>query len=284
MESLRLSGTSVAQLQIPTSYADEAFTCYLNDTLGATSFSAVATSESNGLLVITLPGHYKKYDGDFEVTLTDSDDNELVSYGVSWLRPYVEPATAVARLGLTMENAVGYERVARMIIDSKTGGFKRWKKSVTVSGSGHDFLPIRQRITKVYTLKENTELLEDGTFSLSDDQTSVIMLSDEDRIDYRPVWRYRSYGTSFPEGFDYELYADFGWQTIPVRIQEACLLLMQDIQCGNNKYMNKFISQYSTDGYSIKFADAMFYSTGNKTVDDLLAGYMYVKEIRPRAL
>ena len=272
MEVLRLSGASSATVTLPTSYASEFFTCYIQDTLNATSFEVSGTSLPNGNFVLTLPAFYKKYDGEFEITLTDADDDELVSYGVSFLRPYCEPATAVAKLGLTEQNAIEYERVARFIIDSKVGEFRRYRKTINAVGLGLDYLPIRDRITKIYSLKENSETVDPTTYSISNDQTSIVTV-EEDRLESKPVWRNRYSYASFTEDFDYEIDGDFGWQTIPSKIQEACILLMQDIACGNNKYINKYIQKYSTDGYSIEFAKFAFSTTGNKIVDDILARY-----------
>lgn len=272
MEVLRLSGASTPTVTLPTSYPNEDFTVFVQDSLNATSFEFSGTSLPNGNFVVTLPSFYKKYDGEFEITLTDSSDDELTSYGVSYLRPYCEPATAMSKLGITEQNAIEYERVARFIIDSRAGEFRRYRKTITATGLGLDYLPIRERITKIYSLKENSETVDPTTYSISNDQTSIVTI-EEDRLDSRPVWRNRFSYASFTEDFDYEIDGDFGWQTIPSRIQEACLLLMQDISCGNNKYVNKYIQEYATDGYTIKFAKFAFTTTGNKIVDDILARY-----------
>lgn len=273
MEVLRSNGLSEISFALPTAFPSQQFTCLITDSMSSSSFEVVATTDSGGQITITLPNYYKKYDGQFEVTLADEDDDELVSYGVSLLRPYCEPVTAANKLGISVEDATEYERVARLVIDSVTGGFGRYRTIKTVVGMGSDYLPMHDRITKIYSLKENTETLEVGTYSISDDQSAIVMADEENRVEYRPVWNTRYYNISFPEGFDYTLDADFGWQTIPSAIQEAALLLIQDISCGNNKFLNSYVQQYQTDGYNIKYANGIFGTTGNSTVDKILSTF-----------
>lgn len=276
MEVLRSSGLKNISVSIPTDYPNVEFSLLFTDSLNATAFNLSASSDGNGVVNVLLPAVYKKYDAEFEVVLTDDNDEDLVSHEVSLYRPYCEPATASAKLGISLESAIEYERVARFIIESKTGGFKRYRKTIQTVGLGLDYLPVRERITKIYSFYENNELVDPNTYTISPDQTSIVLIDSEDYVnkdEFKPVWFTRWNSLDFPENWDYLIDADCGWQTIPSAIQEACLLLIQDISCGNNKYLNKYIAQYRTDGYDIKYAPAAYGSTGNAIVDKILATY-----------
>lgn len=283
MEVLRTSGLAEITVDLPTDYPNEDFTVLVYDGLSASSFEVTATANAGGVVQLTLPSYYKKYDGEFDITLTNSQDEELVSYGVSVLRPYIDPATAATKLGISVQDATEYERVARFIIDSKTGGFRRCRKTVSAVGMGLDYLPMQERITKIWSVTENGDPTEPGLYTISTDQTSVVAVDDEDRNEFKPVWRTRwqAPGT-FLENWDYEVDGDFGWATIPAKIQEATLLLIQDISCGNNRHINKYVVEYQTDGYRVKYADSVFQTTGNAVVDKILASYG--GEIRLRVL
>jgi hypothetical protein len=50
-------------------------------------------------------------------------------------------------------------------------------------------------------------------------------------------------------------------------------MLIEDLKCGNNDYFKRFVTQYNTDQFSIKYSDAFLQGTGNNIVDKILNGY-----------
>lgn len=80
-------------------------------------------------------------------------------------------------------------------------------------------------------------------------------------------------GTGFPKGFDYVFILDVGYKAIPPDIEIATTMLIDDLKCGRNDYYQRFVTQYSTDQFDIKFAPAMLGGTGNLIVDKILDGY-----------
>jgi hypothetical protein len=50
-------------------------------------------------------------------------------------------------------------------------------------------------------------------------------------------------------------------------------MLIDDLKCGRNDYYNRFVTQYSTDQFDIKFSAQMLEGTGNMVVDKILNGY-----------
>ena len=80
-------------------------------------------------------------------------------------------------------------------------------------------------------------------------------------------------GTAFPRGVDYVFILDVGYKAIPPDVEIATTMLIDDLKCGRNDYYQRFVTQYSTDQFDIKFAPAMLGGTGNLIVDKILDGY-----------
>jgi hypothetical protein len=80
-------------------------------------------------------------------------------------------------------------------------------------------------------------------------------------------------GTSFPRGYDYTFILDVGYKAVPPDVEKAAVMLINDLKCGNNEYWKRFVTQYNTDQFSIKYAPEFLKGTGNLIVDKILDGY-----------
>jgi hypothetical protein len=80
-------------------------------------------------------------------------------------------------------------------------------------------------------------------------------------------------GVAFPKGFDYIFVLDVGYKAIPPEIELATKYLIEDLKCGNNDYWKRFITQYSTEQFDVKFAPQFLGGTGNIIVDKILDNY-----------
>jgi hypothetical protein len=84
---------------------------------------------------------------------------------------------------------------------------------------------------------------------------------------------YGFYPIAFPRGYDYIFIVDAGYKAVPPDVEIAIKLLIEDIKCGNNDYYNRFVTEYSTDQFDIKFASQFLEGTGNMIVDKILSNY-----------
>jgi hypothetical protein len=66
---------------------------------------------------------------------------------------------------------------------------------------------------------------------------------------------------------------DVGYKAVPPDVEQAAIMLIDDLKCGRNDYYRRFITQYSTDQFDIKFDSSMLTGTGNLIVDRILDGY-----------
>lgn len=78
---------------------------------------------------------------------------------------------------------------------------------------------------------------------------------------------------AFPKGYDYIFILDVGYKAVPPDIEIATTMLIEDLKCGNNDYYKRFVTEYNTDQFTIKYANQFLGGTGNNIVDKILDGY-----------
>lgn len=78
---------------------------------------------------------------------------------------------------------------------------------------------------------------------------------------------------AFPQGSDFTFILDAGHKTIPPDIERAAKILVEELKCGSNDYYKRFVTQYKTDQFDIKFAPQFLEGTGNMLVDKILNNY-----------
>lgn len=242
-------------------------------------------SDNNSKVTIELPS---KYDGTYLINIDDEEHFFEV------VRPYVDPNTKGKTASEIAEYA-NHEELARAIIDSIVeDGFYYRKKLIQLTGLGADYLPLWDRCQKLLKLKENglevynseSETQQEITYGLSEDKTaitifysgginkaegapSILPSSRSDLLDI--VYGYRG----FPTGYDYVATLEVGYKSIPSDIVRATELLIEDIACGKLEYYKRYVADYNTDQFKIKFDAAIFgpNGTGNLLVDKILSKY-----------
>lgn len=242
-----------------------------------------ATSDSSGVLSITLPS---EYDNSYTINVDGED------YYFAVTRPYVDPTTK----GETASEIAEYtknEEIARAIIDSIIeDGFYYRKRYMQTVGIGSDYIPVWKRVNKVLKLYENNVLMYDASnpddypasYVLTSDKTAIIEKYDDQinrlegaqlAIPMAPsdIYDVKYYYRGFPKTFDYRILVSYGYTSIPSEIQRAAELLIDDIACGRLDYYNKYVTEYRTDQYQIKMDQAVFSGTGNLVVDKILSKY-----------
>ena len=224
-------------------------------------------------------------------------------------RPYVDPST----LGTTaseIKEYEGYESLARAIIDSVTGGFYYKTCYMEVVGQGTDYMPLWEKAYKILKVYENAELvydvdneygpaLDNWNYLITKDKTaitkdpvsavdamnrserkparmalaasdSIFMFDTEDSGNTLTVQP----GVVFGEGMDYIFLLETGYKVVPIDIQDATIMLINDIKCGKLDYYKRYVSNYSTDQYRLQFDKGLFEGTGNLLVDKILDRYI----------
>jgi hypothetical protein len=245
--------------------------------------SDTVTSNSASNVTISLPS---KYDNTYTISIDDEE------YIVDVVRPYVDPNTK-GETATEIEKYARNEELARAIIDSVVDdGFYYKKKIYSTVGLGADILPIWDSIKKLLKLYENNVLVFDSsdpdsytvkyevdknkmgiqetitdTFNRSESAPNILPAAATDMLDLNYFFR------GFPRGYDYLVVGEFGYPKIPSEIVRATELLIEDIDCGKLDYYKRYIADYSTDQFKIKFDAGVFDGTGNILVDKILSKY-----------
>lgn len=250
--------------------------------------SSIVTSEatSNGAskITISLPANY---DNTYTISIDDEE------YVVEVVRPYVDPNTK-GQTATEIEEYRKNEELARAIIDSVVDdGFYYKKKVYSTVGLGADVLPVWGNIKKLVKLYENNVLVFDSSspelydvkyeidktksfiqqtaveaFNRNEAAPNLLPAAGSDMLELNFVYR------GFPRGFDYLVVGEFGYKTIPSDIVRATELLIDDISCGKLDYYKRYIADYNTDQFKIKFDPGVFDGTGNILVDKILSKYL----------
>ena len=128
------------------------------------------TSDENGVISITLPEYFSKYDDEYVLEIYEEISPDPIPPALrgdlvlvdtlTIMRPYVNPAL-LAETEEDIEQAKVYEAVARAIINSITGGFMYKRETVETTGFGSDYLPIPFRLNKIIKVYENGVLVYD---------------------------------------------------------------------------------------------------------------------------
>jgi len=281
MEILRHTDTTslVASFQVSSS---SVHTLEYDDLITGQSYSASATP-LYGSVSFTLNNKYLTYTGNLVASVKNASGDTVVLTNIDVVRPYCNTDNVAAALDITDGSELDYERIARYIIDSQTQGFPFVRKEKEVVGNGSDYLPVDEKIYKIYKVYQNGYLLFDSTsqtnevnFLISKDGTSIISIDPEvpeNKINYKQVWRERYLDADFNEGSEYIIDGDFGWKVIPQDVQEASELLIQDMKNNTLQYVNRYIESFDNDDYKIKFAKGALTNTGNVIVDKILEKY-----------
>ena len=273
-------------------------------------YSYDVTSNGDGEISQELDRYFEKFDAEYVVYVYSLDgdgepEDTVIIDSLTIKRPYVNPYL----LGDTTEednDAVYNERIARAIIDNITGGFYYKDSTIELVGLGGDYLAMPERINRINYVYKNNMKVYDRFVSASVVQDEYIITPDHTAITIRQEGLYNRsqskpvdlplaasdsfnlYNDSddpiaaltkvrefdlFPQDYDYTVTGEFGYPVVPLDIQEATKMLIEDLRCNRMSYVNKYVSDYRTDQFTIKYNELAWRGTGNRIVDQILQGY-----------
>jgi hypothetical protein len=280
--------------------ANQEYLIYVEDVLDHSFETTEVTSSEAPKLEYVLPRSKVQFDRDFlfRVYETDIDGEIVIDSNLTVYRPYVDPAT----LGTTASEIAEYKRleiIARAMIDAYIGndsatgeGFYNHRQVIMQVGQGTDYFPIWHNAKRVLKVYENNVLVYD--YDTRDDWEYQYAITLDNSAIYRgetgtfnrlesvaariPIGAgdlgfYSRKGSVFPRGYDYTFILDVGYKAVPPDVEQAVIMLIEDLKCDRNEYYKRFVTQYSTDQFDIKFAPQFLGGTGNLMVDRILDNY-----------
>lgn len=273
--------------------------------------SEVVESNGSGAVAYELPGSFEKYDETYSLyiyslDINDQPDTTMVIDNLYIARPYVNPLSLAETPGEEQEYIL-LERTARQIIDTLIGGFYYQTGEVETVGLGADYLPLPKRANKIDVVYENNIKVYDRenpvpgqhTYIITPDKSamtidvssSVTYNRMQSKSVHLPVGASDSFmlyddnydsvvalteikgAAMFPKDWDYTVYGQWGWPVVPQDIRDATKMLINDLKCNNLAYVNKYITEYQTDQFRVKYGDLATRGTGNLIVDKILEAY-----------
>lgn len=278
---------------------DEPITVAIGDVIDSgfdVDMSVVAaTIDSAGKFVLDLSDFF---DCDRTLDITAYDDAGAVIFEeqVEIVRPYALPGKDDRPSDFFKR-----ESRARKVIDGETGGFYLSRKTIHRESLGGDIIPLRDRVVQIFRVWENGSKVFDvyddnyrkKIFAVTRDGSGIVLFPESatNRIHGKPTgqtWAPSDYlyptmdsvdGTYpkrrgvFPEGHDYVLDVLVGYRFLPSDITLATELLMESGVC-TDQYMQRYIKEYDTDQYRIKYDGRVFEGTGVLEVDRILRKYI----------
>jgi hypothetical protein len=270
-------------------------------------------SGSNSKLIYEITDNLSKYDDSYSLEIYEDSGGDLgeivVEDTLEIVRPYIDPAS----LGTTATEIyeyTDYEKLARALIDSVTGGFYFNTKDLEVVGQGTDYIPLWNRTYKILEVYENNVLVYDYSDTVNGPALydwNYIIIKDKSAITKEPASGAQEFnrseqqqlnirvapsdsyalfdtedsgniytissGVVFPKGYDYGFKVEQGYRVVPNDIKDATLMLINDIKCGKLDYYKRSIINYSTDQFRIQIDKSALDGTGNILVDKILDKY-----------
>jgi hypothetical protein len=301
----------------PVPEASTEYILVIEDLLEQIEEEVIVESNSDSVLTYELTGEYVKYDKSYPVRIYESltvsgventRGDIVVEDNLDITRPYLDPS----KLGKTpteIAEYTEYEDLARVIIDSITGGFYYTRSYLEVVGQGTDYIPLWDKTHKILTVHENAELVYDSSedpnalgdfnYLITKDKTAItkdpVELTDAlNRAERKPARIPLAYsdsismfdtedsgntqtvtgGVGFSEGNDYIFLLETGYKVVPYDIQDATMMLINDIKCGKLDYYKRYVKDYSTEQFKISYDKRLFEGTGNLLVDKILDKYI----------
>ena len=272
---------------------NENYTIYVEDLVDHEMVSSNVVSTVNSKVTYTFNQSDLLMDRKFLFQILDEDENIVVEDVVDFVRPYVNPNS----LGSTASEITEYtqlEMVARSIIDTIIqDGFYNSKMIVQGVGQGSDYFNVWKKFNKVLKVYENNILIFDFetpdenfyAFNITGDNSAIQRVSEStyNRVEQGSIILPASAGdlgsvgtgrvVDFPRGYDYIFLLDAGYKTVPVDIEYATKLLIEDLKCGKLDYYKRYVKSYNTDQYKIQFDKTVLNGTGNMIVDKILDKY-----------
>lgn len=220
--------------------------------------------------------------------------------------PYVSIAEVVEDLGLGAEytdpNFKSYhelrmaEKYARKMVEYYTGQkFYLFDDKFTIMGNDSDTLPLPRKIHTLHSLHQNDQLWIDNLndinylgyaiepttsgFGIKINQAALL---DGDAYIANGMVPPSIHDVSpniFKRGKHYDIYARFGWDSVPDEVEQATIEIMRSYFSKDRLWKDRYVNKISTTDWNFQFASDAFSGTGSAYADKLLLDYVVTQMV-----
>jgi hypothetical protein len=220
--------------------------------------------------------------------------------------PYISIEEAIEDLGLGSDyNDPNYktfhelrmaEKYARKQVEYYTGQkFYLFDDKFTVMGNDSDTLPLPCKIYKLHTLEQNDQLWIDNIHSINNlgyviepttsgfgikiNQSSLLEGSTYIANGMVPPSINDSMPNIFKRNKHYDVYARFGWESVPDDVEQATIEIMRSYFSKDRAWRDRYVNKISTTDWDFEFASDAFSGTGSAYADKLLLDYVVTQMV-----
>lgn len=186
------------------------------------------------------------------------------------------------------EAAITVEKAVRYIIQAHTGQFfGKFIGKYKISGSGENNLRLPSRLLSLTSINNGlfwNDLLSirgNGWYLVGRSRGVPSIRADawgwhenpytSDVPIYAPA---RGARQLFVEFCEYEIDGVWGWNSVPLAVQEAAKLLINDYACGDSNYRDRFLTSMTAADWRLQFHEGAFSNTGNVRANQLLSEFV----------
>lgn len=256
-------------------------------------------------LPLSLTSRLKRLKLVWQFTINGEDTEYLTTY-CDIVNSYVNLAEVVDDLGLGADasdpNFKSYhelrmaEKYARKMIEFYTGQkFFLFDDTITVMGNDSDTLPLTRKLHSLHTLKQNDQILVDninGTnylgyeiepttsgFGIKINQGSLVDNDVYIANGMVPPSIHDSTPDIFRRKKHYDVYARFGWDSVPDEVEQAAIEIMRTYFAKDRVWKDRYINKISTTDWDFQYTSDAFTGTGSSYADKLLQDYVVTQMV-----
>jgi hypothetical protein len=243
---------------------------------------------------VNIPFKIMGYDGPFEVRWQFFITGDPILHTRYEAHDVVTPLVDLDSIDIddmTTAERVAAERMVRRIIQGLVGQtFGFTYGAVAVVGSGERSLNLPKRLIHLDGVSFNYYPFDRVPFGAISVGNGGWSITTQYGNEYFPSVKhappedaiYTSNGVIVAPGYVHKWQPDvtylvtgsWGWEGVPVEISEAARLLIDDYNCAEDTYRNKFIANMRSADWRIEYDPRTWSGTGNIKADQLIAPYM----------
>lgn len=280
----------------------------INPDVSLISLEALPSEVNIGVYSVYLPISYTSRNRSFRVQWSYSY-NSISYQHITYLdvvTPYVSIQEAIEDLGFGSDaNDPNYktyheirmaEKYARKMVEFYTGQkFFLFDDKFTIMGNDSDTLPLPRKIYSLHTLEQNDQIILDNLNSVNhlgyniEPTTSgfgikINMGSLVDNDVYIangmvPPSIHDSTPNIFRRHKHYDVYARFGWDSVPDEVEQATIEIMRTYFAKDRAWKDRYISKISTTDWNFQYGSDAFSGTGSAYADKLLLDYVVTQMV-----
>lgn len=175
------------------------------------------------------------------------------------------------------------ERRVRGIIEAHCDqSFMPTTETIIVRGNGDQFMRLPKRLLSVTDMVDTRMAIPWVGYQITNDGWSI-QRTDGYYYDTStvtaPIYAPPAFGglpRGWPTWVEWAITGEWGWKTVPNKVREAALVLIEQRLCPQTAYRDNYMSSMKAADWRFDFFQEAVQGTGNVLADQLLAPYVRV--------